>query len=113
VKRFPEEHTDEAHPVTLAGLLAHLGAEGIATSRKTVSQDIGELIASGIDVVCNAGKLKECFIGDRYFELLIMPRPGRVEQAEQRLPGTAPEGSRAWSGAGGIQAETQEPDAHP
>ena len=69
VKRFLEEHTDEARPVTMADILAHLEAEGISTSRKTVAQDIKELIASGVDVVCNAGKPKEYFIGDRYFEL--------------------------------------------
>ena len=69
IKRFLEEQTDEARPVTMADILAHLEAEGITTSRKTVAQDIEELIVSGVDVVCNAGKPKEYFIGDRYFEL--------------------------------------------
>jgi len=38
VKRFLEEHTDEAHPVTMADILAHLEAEGVTASRKPVAQ---------------------------------------------------------------------------
>jgi len=69
VKRFLEEHTDEAHPVTIADILAYLEAEGITASRKPVAQDIAELIVSGVDVVCNPGNPNVYFIGDRHFEL--------------------------------------------
>jgi len=69
VKRFLEQHTDEAHPVTMTDILAHLDAEGITASRKPVAQDIEELAASGVDVVCNPGNPNEYFIGDRHFEL--------------------------------------------
>ena len=69
VKRFLEEQTDEAHPVTLADVLGHIEAEGFSTTKKTLAQDIEELVESGVDVVCNPGHPNEYFIGDRHFEL--------------------------------------------
>ena len=69
VKRFLEEQTDEAHPAVISDILAYLEKEGISASRKTVTQDIEQLIESGVDVVCNAGFRHEYFVGDRHFEL--------------------------------------------
>jgi len=69
IKRFLEEYSDELNPVTMPKILDHLKKEGISASRKTVAQDIAQLIESGIDVVCNTGHSYEYFIGERHFEL--------------------------------------------
>ena len=69
LKRFLEEQSDETHPLTMAAILTYLSAAGIAASRKTVANDIKELISFGVDVVCNPGNPIEYFIGDRRFEL--------------------------------------------
>jgi len=69
IKHFLETRTDENNPATMPDILAYLEKDGIAASRKTVIQDIEQLIESGIDVICNAGHRHEYFIGDRHFEL--------------------------------------------
>ena len=69
VKRFLEEHTDEAHPVSIAGIITHLKTKGIAASRKTITLDIAELVESGIDVVCKPGSPHKYYIGARHFKL--------------------------------------------
>ena len=70
IKRFLEQHTDDDHHATVADILAYLAAAGIPASRQTVARDIEQLIESGADVVCNAGKPAEYFIGERPFEPL-------------------------------------------
>jgi len=69
LKRYLEEYADELHPVTMPKILNHLKNEGISASRKTVTQDISQLIESGVDVVYNTGHTYEYFIGERHFEL--------------------------------------------
>ena len=69
IKRYLEEYADEFHPVTMPTILKHLKKEGISASRKTVTQDINQLIESGVDVICNTGHSYEYFIGERHFEL--------------------------------------------
>jgi len=64
-----EEYADELHPVTVSDILSDLEAKGIKTSRYTVSRELEQLIEAGVDVVCNAGKPNQYFIGDRAFEL--------------------------------------------
>jgi mRNA degradation ribonuclease J1/J2 len=68
VKRFLEEQTDEAHPAVLTDIVAHLAVEGIAANRRTVVQDIEQLVEAGVDVVCNKGRQNQYFIGSRHFE---------------------------------------------
>ena len=62
-------HTDENHPATMLDILTYLEQEGISASRKTVIQDIEQLIESSVDVVRNTGHHHEFFIGERLFEL--------------------------------------------
>jgi predicted DNA-binding transcriptional regulator YafY len=69
VKRFLETQTDERNPVEMRDILYFLEKEGIHASRKTVMQDIEQLIEAGIDVVCNKGRHYEFFVGSRHFEL--------------------------------------------
>ena len=69
IKRFLEEYADEEHPAAIADILAYLADVDIPASRKTVAQDIGQLIESGVDVICNRVRQNRYFIGDRLFEL--------------------------------------------
>jgi predicted DNA-binding transcriptional regulator YafY len=70
VKRFLEEQTDEAHPATIADILAYLSSLGITAHRRTVILDIEQLMETGIDIVCNKGRRQnEYFIGDGLLEL--------------------------------------------
>ena len=68
IKRFLEEKTDEAHPAVITDIIAYLAGEGVAATRKTVAQDIDQLIESGVDVICNKRRQNQYFIGDRHFE---------------------------------------------
>ena len=69
IKRFLEEQTDEAHPATVADIIAYLADEGITATRKTVVQDIDLLIESGVDVVCNKSRQNQYFVGSHHFEM--------------------------------------------
>jgi len=69
IKRFLEDETDEAHPVTVMDIIAWLAGKSIAATRKTVAQDINQLIDAGVDVVRNKSRPNKYFIGDRHFEL--------------------------------------------
>jgi hypothetical protein len=69
IKRFLETQSDERNPIGLRDILTFLESEGIAASRKTVTQDIELLIEAGVDAVCNKGHHYEYFIGDRQREL--------------------------------------------
>jgi len=69
VKRFLDEHTDEEHPTGIVEIIAFLADEGIAATRKTVAQDIVQLIDADVDVVCNKSRQNLYFIGGRHFEM--------------------------------------------
>ena len=60
------EHTDEAHPMAMAELLARLEAEGIGAERKSIYDDLEVLRDFGLDVVKGSGGY---YIGAREFEL--------------------------------------------
>jgi len=68
VKRYLEEYSDELHPAVVSDIVGYLSNEGITAHGRTVELDIEQLIESGVDVVCNRGRKKEYFIGDRHFE---------------------------------------------
>jgi len=69
VKRFLEEQTDEAHPAVISDIIAYLADNGIAATRRTVTQDIDQLIEYGVDVVRNKCRQNQYFVGDRHFEI--------------------------------------------
>ena len=69
IKQFMEEYADELHPVTVTDILTHLETIGAPSSRFTVARELEQLIEAGIDMVCNNGKPKQYFIGDRHFEM--------------------------------------------
>jgi len=68
IKRFLEEHTDENHPATIADIMEYLSGEGIPSNRKTLAQDIDQLIESGVDVICTKSRQNQYFVGIRHFE---------------------------------------------
>lgn len=72
ILKYLWDYTDEDHPATTNDIIAHLASSGIATTRKTVAEDIAELQDSGIDVVCNRSRQNEYFIGTRHLELAEM-----------------------------------------
>ncbi len=64
------QNTDEAHPVTLAQLAAHLSGLGIAVERKSLYDDLEALRAYGMDIVCTgAGRGSSYYVASRDFEL--------------------------------------------
>jgi len=69
IKHYLEEYADELNPVTMPQIISHLEKGGISASRKTIMQDISQLMDSGIDVIRNTGHSHEYFIGERHFEL--------------------------------------------
>ena len=68
IQQFLMEQTDEAHPVTTADIIKHLADVGLAATRKTIVQDIEQLIEFDVDIVCNKSRQNQYFIGDRLFE---------------------------------------------
>lgn len=69
IKQFLESQTDEQHPMTLTEITTSIQKAGFSCCPKTVKKDIEQLMGSGIDVVCNKGRVLEYFIGDCHFEL--------------------------------------------
>ena len=69
VLKYLWRNTDEDHPVTTAGLLSALEADGITVNRHTVVKDIEQLEEFGIDVVRTKGSPNKYFIGTRTLEL--------------------------------------------
>ena len=59
--------TDEAHPATMAGILAYLAGRGVSAERKSVYSDIQTLQDWGMDIVNQHGK--GYFLASRDFEL--------------------------------------------
>ena len=63
-------YSDEAHPVTMKQIIAHLESRGVAAERKSVYSDIDALRLYGLDIVqSDSGKNTGYFIGQRSFEL--------------------------------------------
>jgi predicted DNA-binding transcriptional regulator YafY len=86
VKRFLEQQTDEDHPATMADILAYLADEGIPASRTSVTQDIEQLVESGVDAVCNKSNPNTYFIGDGHFELPELKLLIDAVQASRFIP---------------------------
>lgn len=69
IQQFLETQTDEAHPATIADILAYLEDRGFIVNRKTIVYDIELLIESGVDIICNKSRQNQYFVGIRHFEL--------------------------------------------
>ena len=63
------EHTDEAHTVTVAELLAYLSEQGVETDRRTVYADLAWLTDYGLDIVKRRTRTHDYYLGARAFEL--------------------------------------------
>ena len=64
------QNSDEAHPVTVNQLIAHLDANGIAAERKSIYNDIEALRYFGLDIVQNeGGRSSGYYVASREFEL--------------------------------------------
>ena len=63
------DHTDEEHPAIITDIIAHLEANGIHATRKTVASDLVQLQDCGFDVVCNKSRQNQYFIGSRELQI--------------------------------------------
>ena len=86
IKRFLEKQTDEEHPATVAEIMDYLSGQGIPASRQTVAREMDELMDAGLDVVCNAGRPSEYFVGERQFELPELKLLIDAVQASRFIP---------------------------
>lgn len=68
VLRFLRERSDEAHPVTVGEIIAHLAAAGISAERKSVYSDLEALVAFGADIITVRGRGTAYYLGARTFE---------------------------------------------
>lgn len=62
-------YSDDNHPVTIADIIHYLAGKGISAERHTVSEDIRNLLAFGIDIVCVKSSPNQYFIGSRTLQL--------------------------------------------
>lgn len=69
VFKYLWDNTDEEHPAIINDILAHLEANGIHASRKTIAADLVQLQDCGFDVVCTKSRQNKYFIGTRNLEL--------------------------------------------
>lgn len=69
ILQYLYEQTDEEHPATTADIMAHLSSKGISAHRQTVAEDIGQLVAFGIDIITERSRKNRYFYGARLFEL--------------------------------------------
>ena len=86
IKQYLEEYADELHPVTIADVLSHLETVGIEASRQTVARELEQLAEAGVDVVCNAGKPNQYFIGERHFEMPELKLLADAVRASRFIP---------------------------
>ncbi len=64
------DYTDEQHKLTMAEIIAHLNACGVAAERKSIYDDIELLRTYGVDIIGERnGKSYEYYLGSREFEL--------------------------------------------
>ena len=63
------KHSDEAHPVTVAQLIAELERNGVTAERKSIYDDIEALIYFGLDIIQVKGRQGGYYLGERDFEL--------------------------------------------
>jgi len=70
VMEYLLRNTDEAHPVTVARLIAELDSHGISAERKSIYDDIESLREYGLDIIqSGAGKGSGYYVASRDFEL--------------------------------------------
>lgn len=63
------QHSDEAHPVSMAQIIEELARNGISAERKSIYDDVEALRLFGVDIVQLKGKNGGYYIGERDFEL--------------------------------------------
>ena len=68
ITKYLRENSDEENPVTISDILIYLKSIGIETGRRTIPNDIDEMIEIGIDVVKVKSTQNKYFIGNRHFE---------------------------------------------
>lgn len=66
--KFFWETTDEAHPVSLADISAHLKEHGITAGPRTLRSDIEQLVAFGVDIVKERRVQNLYHVASRHFE---------------------------------------------
>lgn len=63
------EESDEKNPVTINDIVENLNKQGIKVGRRTVPDDIKELLEIGMDIVVVKSTQNKYFVGTRDFEL--------------------------------------------
>ncbi len=69
IRDYLLENSNEEHPVPAAQLMAHLESNGITVDRKTVYDDIRQLLNYGDDILLQKGKNGGYFYASREFDL--------------------------------------------
>ena len=67
--RYLLQNSDEAHPVSIAQMIAELEKQGISAERKSIYDDLEALRTFGLDLVQIKGRTTGYYIGQRDFEL--------------------------------------------
>ena len=69
--RVFEQQTDEAHPITVSGLIDQLAVYGISAERKSIYSDIEALEYFGLDIITAKGAsgANTYYLGERSFQL--------------------------------------------
>ncbi len=67
--RYLMQHSDEAHPVSMAQIIDELAHNGISAERKSIYDDVEALRLFGVDIIQVKGKNGGYYIGERDFEL--------------------------------------------
>lgn len=67
--RYLLQNSDEAHPVSIAQMIAELEKHGISAERKSIYDDLEALRTFGLDLVKIKGRTTGYYIGQRDFEL--------------------------------------------
>lgn len=70
IAKILEEKTDEEHPMSTQQLIAELAAKDISAERKSIYDDIAQLIDFGYDINTNKSKINGgYYIASRHFEI--------------------------------------------
>ena len=69
LRQFLLEHSDEAHPVTVADMIRHLAAHDISAERKSIYDDLESLRLFGMDIIQTKARNTGYYVGERDFEL--------------------------------------------
>jgi predicted DNA-binding transcriptional regulator YafY len=69
IQKMLWEDTDESHTLTVNEIIERLAVLGIKAERKSIYDDIADLQAFGMDIVCIRSRANKYFCGARDFEL--------------------------------------------